>query len=151
MRRGKSVLKEFKEFAMKGNVVDMAVGVVIGGAFGAIVASLVGDVIMPVVGVATGGIDFKELFIPLKGSFATLADAKKAGAPVIAYGLFINSIINFLIIAFSIFIVIKQANRLQKPAVELAPAAPTTKDCPMCCSAIPIKATKCAHCTSALA
>ena len=145
------MLKEFKEFAMKGNVVDMAVGVVIGGAFGAIVASLVGDVIMPVVGVAMGGIDFKELFIPLKGTYATLAEAKKASAPVIAYGLFINSIINFLIIAFSIFMVIKQVNRFKKPEAPPAPAAPTTKDCPMCCTAIPLKASKCPNCTSALA
>lgn len=145
------MLKEFKEFAMKGNVVDMAIGVIIGGAFGAIVTSLVGDVIMPVVGVATGGVDFKELFIPLKGAYATLAEAKKAGAPVIAYGLFINSIINFLIIAFSIFMVINQVSRFEKKPAEVAPAAPTTKDCPMCLSSIPIKATKCAHCTSVLA
>jgi large conductance mechanosensitive channel len=144
------LLKEFKEFAMKGNVVDMAVGVIIGGAFGAIVTSLVGDVFMPVIGLITGGIDFKEMFIPLKGSFATLAEAKKAGAPVIAYGLFINSVINFLIIAFAIFMMIKQLSRFEKKPVE-APAAPTTKDCPMCCSAIPLKATKCPHCTSALA
>jgi large conductance mechanosensitive channel len=144
------VLKEFKEFAMKGNVVDMAVGVVIGGAFGAIVASLVGDVIMPMVGMLTGGIDFKDLFIPLKGSYATLAEATKAGAPVIAYGKFINSVINFLIIAFSIFMVINQVSRFQKPAEIPPPAAPTTKDCPMCCTAIPILAKKCPHCTSTL-
>ena len=144
------MLKEFKEFAMKGNVVDLAVGVIIGGAFGAIVTSLVGDVIMPVVGVATGGVDFKEMFFALKGSYATLAEAKKAGAPVIAYGLFLNTIINFLIVAFSIFLVIKQVNRFEKPVVA-APAAPTTKDCPMCCSAIPLKASKCPNCTSVLA
>ena len=144
------MLKEFKEFAMKGNVVDMAVGVVIGGAFGAIVASLLGDVLMPVIGMLTGGIDFKELFIPLKGSYATLADAAKAGAPVIAYGRFINSIVNFLIIAFVIFMVIKQMNSLKKPVVAPAPAAPTTRDCPLCLMAVPIKALKCGHCTSAL-
>ena len=144
------MLKEFKEFAMKGNVVDMAVGVVIGGAFGAIVASLLGDVIMPVIGMLTGGIDFKELFIPLKGSYATLADAAKAGAPVIAYGRFINSIVNFLIIAFVIFMVIKQMNSLKKPVVAPAPAASTTRDCPLCLMAVPIKALKCGHCTSAL-
>ncbi len=145
------MLKEFKEFAMKGNVVDMAVGVVIGGAFGAIVASMVGDVIMPVVGLATGGMDFKELFIPLKGTYATLAEATKAGAPVIAYGKFINTIINFLIIAFAIFMVITQLSKLKKPEPAPAPAAPTTKDCPMCCTPIPIKASKCPNCTSALA
>ena len=135
---------------MKGNVVDLAVGVIIGGAFGAIVTSLVGDVIMPVVGVATGGVDFKELFIPLKGTFATMAEANKANAPVIAYGRFINTIINFLIIAFSIFMVITQMSKLEKKPAEIA-AVPTTKDCPMCCSAIPLKASKCPHCTSALA
>ena len=145
------MLKEFKEFAMKGNVVDLAVGVIIGAAFGAIVSSLVGDVIMPVIGVLTGGIDFKEMFFSLKGNYATLAEAKKAGAPVIAYGIFINTIINFLIVAFSIFMVIKQVNRFKKPVVELKPAAPTTKDCPMCCTSIPIKAAKCPNCTSVLA
>ena len=145
------MLKEFKEFAMKGNVVDLAVGVIIGGAFGAIVSSLVGDVIMPIVGFLTGGIDFKEMFIPLKGSYATLAAAKEAKAPVISIGLFINAIINFLIVAFSIFLVIKQVNRFQKPVVVLSPTAPTAKDCPMCCTSIPIKAAKCPNCTSALA
>ena len=144
------MLKEFKEFAMKGNVVDLAVGVIIGVAFGAIVSSLVGDVIMPVVGVLTGGVDFKEMFYPLKGTYASLAEAKKAGAPVIAYGLFINAIINFLIVAFSIFMVVKQVNRLQKPVVVLTPLAPVAKDCPMCCTSIPIKAAKCPNCTSAL-
>ena len=145
------MLKEFKEFAMKGNVVDMAVGVVIGGAFGAIVASLLSDVLMPVIGLLSGGVDFKELFIPLKGTYATLAEATKAGAPVIAYGKFINSVVNFLIIAFVIFMIIKQMNRLKKPEAAAVPAAPATKDCPMCCTAIPIKAKKCPNCTSALA
>src|SRR5262245_3942063 len=110
------MLKEFKEFAMRGNVVDLAVGVVIGAAFGAIVNSLVSDVIMPPIGLVTGGIDFKELFVPLNGqTYANLDAAKKAGAPVIAYGVFLNTIVNFLIVAFAIFLLVKQVNRLQKP------------------------------------
>lgn len=142
------MFKEFKEFAMRGNVVDLAVGVIIGAAFGTIVTSLVNDVIMPPIGLATGGIDFKNLFFTLKGdTYATLEEARKGGAVVIAYGSFLNTIVNFLIVAFAIFLLIKQVNRFQRPA----PAAEvTTKDCPYCASAIPLKATRCPLCTSDL-
>jgi len=143
------MLKEFKEFAMRGNVIDMAVGIIIGAAFGKIVTSFVKDVIMPPIGLLTGGVDFSNLFINLSGtSYATLADAQKAGAATINYGTFINTVLDFLIVAFAIFIVIKQINRLKK---EPPPADPTTKDCPECLSTIPIKAKKCAHCTSEVA
>jgi large conductance mechanosensitive channel len=143
------MLKEFKEFIMKGNVLDLAIAVIIGGAFGAIVTSLVGDILMPPLGLAMGKVDFKDLFISLNGqAYASLAAAKTAGAPVIAYGQFINTVINFLIIAFVIFMIVKQANRFKKPAP--APAAPVTKDCPFCASAIPLKAVRCPLCTSAL-
>ena len=139
---------EFKKFIMRGNVLDLAIGVIIGAAFGKIVASLVNDVLMPVLGLATGKVDFANLFVSLNGqTYATLADAKKAAAPVIAYGVFVNTVIEFLIVAFVIFIVVKQVNRLQKPAP--APA-PTTKDCPQCCTAIPLAAKRCPACTSAL-
>jgi large conductance mechanosensitive channel len=144
------MLKEFKAFIMKGNVLDLAVAVIIGGAFGAIVTSLVNDVIMPPIGMVLGHIDFKELFFPLNGqTYATLADAKKAAAPVIAYGAFLNTIINFLIVGFVIFIVVKAANKMQKPAPVVV-AAPTTKDCKFCATAIPIAATRCPNCTSQL-
>jgi len=143
------MLKEFEEFVARGNVIDLAVAVVIGAAFGPIVTSLVNDIIMPPVGMALGNIDFKDLFIGLGGaSFPTLAAAKEAGAPVIAYGIFINTLINFLIVAFAIFMLVKQVNRMKKPAP--APTAPTTKDCPFCLSAVPLKATRCGHCTSEL-
>jgi large conductance mechanosensitive channel len=142
------VFKEFKEFAMRGNVVDLAVGVIIGAAFGTIVNSLVNDVIMPPIGLLLGGLDFKDFFVALNGqSYPTLAAAKAAGAPVIAYGAFINTLINFLIVAFAIFLLIKQVNRFQKPAPA---AAPVTKDCPYCASAIPLKAVRCPNCTSDL-
>jgi large conductance mechanosensitive channel len=143
------MLKEFRDFAMRGNVIDMAVGIIIGAAFGAIVTSMVNDVVMPPIGLALGAVDFSDLFINLSSTpYASLAAAKEAGAPVIAYGAFINTIINFLIVAFVIFLVIKQINRLKKPE----PAAPvTTKDCPRCVTAIPLKATRCPHCTSELA
>src|SRR5579862_8154368 len=142
------MLSEFKKFIMRGNVLDLAIGVIIGGAFGKIVASLVGDVLMPVIGLALGKVDFSGLFISLNGqSYPTLADAKKAAAPVLAYGVFINTVIEFLIVAFVIFIIVKQVNRFQKPAPA---AAPTTKDCPQCCTAIPIGAKRCPACTSAL-
>lgn len=119
-----SIIKEFKDFAMRGNVLDMAVGIIIGAAFGTIVSSLVNDVIMPPIGLVTGGLDFKDLFVVLDGgTFATLAEATKAGAPVIRYGMFINAVINFLIIAFAIFMLIKQVNRFKK-AEAAAPAAP---------------------------
>ena len=143
------MLKEFKEFAMRGNVIDMAVGIIIGAAFGKIVTSFVKDVIMPPIGLLTGGVDFSSLFLNLSSTpYATLAEAQKAGAATINYGAFINTILDFIIIAFAIFIVIKQINRLKK---EPPPADPTTKECPECLSVIPIKATKCAHCTSAVA
>jgi large conductance mechanosensitive channel len=143
------MLKEFRDFAMRGNVIDMAVGIIIGAAFGGIVTSLVNDVIMPPIGLALGAVDFSDLFINLSGTdYPSLAAAKEAGAPVIAYGAFINTVINFIIVAFAIFIVIKQLNRLKRPA----PAAdPTTKDCPRCATAIPLKATRCPNCTSELA
>jgi large conductance mechanosensitive channel len=141
------MFKEFKEFAMRGNVLDLAIGVIIGAAFGAVVASLVSDVIMPPIGLVTGGMDFKDLFVVLNGqTYPNLDTAKKAGAPVIAYGNFINTIINFIIVAFAIFLLVKQVNRLKKP--EPAPAAPSTKDCPYCAMSIPAKATRCPLCTS---
>src|ERR1700690_4363226 len=135
------MLKEFKEFAMRGSVIDLAVGVIIGGAFGKIITSLVTDVIMPPIGLLLHGMDFSNLFISLNGQvYTTLADAQKAGAPTLNYGNFINNVIDFLIVALVIFLMIRAINRLQKPA----PAAPsTTKDCPYCFTAIPIKATRC--------
>jgi large conductance mechanosensitive channel len=144
------MLKDFKAFVMKGNVLDLAVAVIIGGAFGAIVTSLVNDVIMPPIGMILGHIDFKDLFVSLNGqSYPTLAAAKTAAAPAIAYGQFLNTVFNFLIVAFVIFIVVRMASKLQRaPAV--APAAPTTKDCPFCFTAIPIPAKRCPNCTSQL-
>jgi large conductance mechanosensitive channel len=144
------MLKEFKEFAMRGNVLDMAVGIVIGAAFGRIVAVFVSDVLMPPIGVLMGKADFSNLFINLSGKpVSTIAEAKAAGAATINYGLFLNSVIDFLIVAFAIFLLIKQVNRLKRQP-EPAPAAPTTKDCPYCLSSVAIKATRCAHCTSEL-
>ena len=148
------MLKEFKEFAMRGNVVDMAVGIIIGAAFGAIVKSLVDDVIMPPIGMLLGNVDFSNLFVVLKDGaaavapYASLADAKKAGAITVNYGIFINSVISFLIVAFAVFMLIRSINRLKKK--EEAPAAPATKECPFCASAISIKATRCPSCTSEL-
>ena len=139
------MLKEFKEFAMKGNVVDMAVGIIIGAAFGKIVSSLVADVIMPPIGMLMGRVNFADLYFPLSGTFESLAQAKATGAPTINYGLFLNTVIDFVIVAFVIFMIVKQMNRLKKPA---APAAPTTRDCTYCLMAIPLKATKCGHCAS---
>jgi len=146
--------KEFKEFAMKGNVVDMAVGIIIGAAFGTIVKSLVDDVIMPPIGLLLGNVDFTNFFVVIKegataGPFATLAEAQKAGAVTINYGLFITTIISFLIVAFSVFLLIRGMNRLRREK-EAPPAEPTAKECPHCLSAIPIKATRCAFCTSEL-
>jgi large conductance mechanosensitive channel len=148
------MLEEFKKFAMRGNVVDMAVGIIIGGAFGTIVKSLVSDVIMPPVGLLLGGVDFADWFITLKegataGPYATVAAAKEAGAVTLNAGLFINSMISFLIVAFAVFLLIKGMNSLQKEAEE-PEAEPTEKDCPHCFTAIPIKATRCPHCTSEL-
>jgi large conductance mechanosensitive channel len=142
------MLKDFKAFVMRGNVLDLAVAVVIGAAFGAIVTSLVNDMVMPPIGLLLGRMDFKDLFISLTGgSFATLAAAKAAGAPVLAYGQFLNTIINFLIVAFVIFLVVRSASKLQRAP---ATAAPVTKDCPYCCSPIPIPASRCPQCTSDL-
>jgi len=143
------MFKEFKEFIMRGNVLDLAIAVIIGGAFGGIVNSMVNDIVMPPIGLITGHVDFKDKFISLNGqTYATLADAKKASAPILAYGQFINTVINFLIIASVIFVIVKQANRFKAPAPE--PAAPATKDCPYCASAIPLKAIRCPQCTSDL-
>lgn len=140
------MLKEFKEFAMKGNVLDMAIGVIIGGAFGKIVSSLVSDVLMPPIGLLMGKVDFSSLFLTLSGTpQPSLAAAKAAGTPTVNYGVFLQTVFDFLIIAFVIFILVKQINRLKTPEPT---TAPTTKDCPQCLSTIPIKATKCAHCTS---
>lgn len=144
------MFKEFKKFAMRGNVVDMAVGIIIGAAFGKIVASFVKDIIMPPIGLLLGDVDFSNLFVNLsEGSYATLAQAQEAGAATLNYGAFINTVVDFLIVAFAIFIVIRQMNRLKKPE-EAASAEPTTKDCPFCLSAIPIKASRCPSCTSEL-
>jgi large conductance mechanosensitive channel len=149
------MFKEFKEFAMRGNVVDMAVGIIIGAAFGSIVNSLVSDVIMPPIGLILGNVDFSNLFVVMKqgakaaGPYISIADAKAAGAVTLNYGLFLNSIISFIIVAFSVFILIKGINRLKRKE-EAPPAEPTTKECPYCLSAIPVKAVKCGHCTSEL-
>jgi large conductance mechanosensitive channel len=147
------MFKEFKEFAMRGNVIDMAVGIIIGAAFGTIVKSLVSDVIMPPIGLLLGNVDFTNLFIVLKGgagaSFKTLAEAQEVGAVTLNYGVFINTIISFLIVAFAVFLVIRNINRLKKQE-EAPPAEPTTKECPQCFSTISIKASRCSFCTSTL-
>ena len=142
------MFKEFKEFAMRGNVLDMVVGIIIGAAFGRIITSLVNDVIMPPIGLLLGKVDFSKLFINLSGTpYATLAEAKNAGAPVIGYGAFLNTILDFIVVAFVIFLLIRQVNRLKR---EPAPAPATTKECPYCLSVIPLKATRCGHCTAQL-
>ena len=144
------MLKEFKEFAMRGNVLDMAIGIVIGVAFGKIVTSFVNDVVMPPIALLFGKVDFSNLFIDLSGkSYATLAEAKAAGAATIRYGLFLNTVVDFIIVAFVIFLLIQQINRMTREPEEV-PAAPTTKECPYCLSSIAIKATRCSHCTSEL-
>ena len=144
------MLKDFREFIARGNAFDLAVGVIIGGAFAAIVNSLVNDVVMPPIGVLLRGVDFSNLFLPLKGgTYPSLAAAKAAGVPTIAYGAFVNTLINFLIVAFVVFLLVRGVNRLKRQP--LAPErVPTTKQCPLCLSTIPIKATRCAHCTSDL-
>jgi large conductance mechanosensitive channel len=144
------MLKEFKEFAMKGNVLDLAVGIIIGGAFGKIVSSLVGDVLMPPIGLVMGKVNFSDLYINLSGGqFASLKAATDAGAAVIKYGVFLQAVIDFIIVAFVVFLLVKQVNRMKKEPAP-APVVPTTKDCPHCLSSIPIKATKCGACTSDL-
>lgn len=148
------MLKDFKDFAMRGNVVDMAVGIIIGGAFGTIVKSLVSDVIMPPIGLLLGGVDFSDLFLTLKegaaaGPYATLAAAQEAGAVTISYGLFFNAVLSFVIVAFAVFLMIRSLNKM-KAEEEEAPAEPTTKECGFCFSEVPIKATRCPSCTSEL-
>lgn len=142
------MLKEFREFAARGNVVDMAVGVILGAAFGKIVSSLVTDVVMPPLGLLIGKVDFSNLFLNLSGqTHRTLAEAKAAGAATINYGVFLNAVLDFLIVGFAVFLLVRQVNRLsRKPA----PPAPDTRDCPYCLSSVPLKATRCAHCTSTL-
>ena len=148
------MLKEFKEFAVRGNVVDMAVGIIIGAAFGTIIGSLVADVIMPPIGLLLGNVDFANLFLVLKegkvaGPYASLAAAKAAGAVSINIGIFVNTVINFIIVAFAIFLLIRNVNQMKRRE-QAPPPVPTTKDCPHCFTAIPIKATRCPHCTSEL-
>jgi large conductance mechanosensitive channel len=141
------MLKEFKEFIMRGNVVDLAVGVIIGAAFGKIVTSLIEDVIMPPIGLLLGGVDFANLFIPLRGSYSTLAEAKAAAVPTINYGMFLNTVIQFVVIALVIFLVVRAINRLKRRSEE---PPPETKPCSYCFSSIPIKAVRCPNCTSDL-
>jgi large conductance mechanosensitive channel len=142
------MLKEFKEFAMKGNVLDMAIGIIIGAAFGKIITSLVADVIMPPIGLILGRVDFSSLFLSLSGThYDSLAAAKAAGAATINYGVFLNNLVDFLIVAFVIFLVVRQVNQWKKP---VPAAAPVTKECPYCFTAIPIKAMRCPNCTSEL-
>jgi large conductance mechanosensitive channel len=148
------MLREFKEFAMRGNVVDMAVGIIIGAAFGTIVSSLVSDIIMPPIGLLLGNVDFSNLFIVLKagtptGPYTSLADAQAASAVTLNYGAFVNTIISFLIVAFAVFLLIRGINRLKRQE-EAPPAEPTTKECPYCLTTIPLKATRCPNCTSKL-
>lgn len=139
------MFKDFKEFVMRGNVMDLAVGIVIGAAFGAVIASFVTDILTPPLGLLLGGVDFTNLFISLSDrQFATLAEAKAAGAPTLNYGVFLNSIVSFLIVAFAIFLLVRQINRARGPA----PAAEPTRDCPFCASKIAARATRCPFCTS---
>jgi len=147
------MMKEFREFIMRGSVIDMAVGIIMGAAFGTIVKSLVDDVIMPPIGLLLGKVDFANLFVVIQrgaaaaGPYPTLADARAAGAVTVNYGMFFNTIVSFLIVAFVVFLIIRQINRLRRPK-EAPPAAPTTRDCPFCLTAIPVKAIRCPHCTS---
>lgn len=146
------MVEEFKKFVLRGNVMDLAVGVIIGGAFGKIVSSLVNDLLMPLIGLALGKVSFVDLFVSLDGkAYESLQAARDAGGSVLAYGNFLQNIIDFLVIAFVIFLIVRAINRMTaKPAPAPAAAAPTTKDCPHCATAIPIKATRCPHCTSQL-
>lgn len=153
------MFEEFKKFAVRGNVIDMAVGIIIGGAFGTIVKSLVADVIMPPIGLALGGVDFANLMLVISegataGPYLTVADAKAAGAVTINYGLFLNAVISFVIVAFAVFMLVKGINALrereEKPSEPETPAPPTTKECPHCLSTIALGASRCPHCTSAL-
>lgn len=144
------MLKEFKEFALRGNMLDMAVGIILGAAFGNIVSSLVNDLLMPPLGLLLGRVDFTNLFLSLSGQpYASLAEARAAGAPTLNYGLFVNTVVHFVIVAFAVFLLVRQINRLRRRA-EAPPAAPATRDCPYCLSPIPLKALRCAHCTSEL-
>ncbi len=150
-KKGKGLVGEFREFIMRGNVLDMAVGVIIGAAFGSIVTSLVDDILMPVISLVTGGLDFSNWFIALNGeSYSTLAAAQEAGAATLNFGSFISAVINFLIVAFCIFLVVKSFNAMNEKLHPTVEAAPTTKVCPYCKSEIPIEATRCPHCTSEL-
>lgn len=145
------MLEEFKKFAIKGNVIDLAVGVIIGAAFGKITNSLVADVIMPPIGLLLGKIDFTNLFISLDGkAYATLADAKAAAAPTLNYGVFLQTILDFVLVAFAVFLLVKQVTRFRRTEEAAAPPAPETQDCPMCTKAIPVKAKRCPECTEVL-
>jgi large conductance mechanosensitive channel len=146
------MLKAFKDFALRGNVVDLAIGIVIGGAFSNIVSSFVSDILMPPIGLLLGNTDFSNFFINLSGRrYDSLAAAEEAGAATINYGVFINTILDFIIIAFALFLIVRQINRLQRQKEEEKPAEPTTKQCPYCMTEIPVEATRCPHCTSHLA
>jgi len=147
------MLKEFREFAMRGNVVDMAVGIIVGGAFGGIVKSLVSDILMPPLGLLVGGVDFSDFFVVLRGGaepgpYATLAAAQKAGAVTVNYGAFVNSVLSFVIVAFAVFLLVRAINRMRRAQEETPPAEPTTRACPFCYSVIPVRATRCPQCTS---
>ncbi|MBZ5545295.1 MAG: large conductance mechanosensitive channel protein MscL [Acidobacteriia bacterium] len=142
------MFKEFKEFAMRGNVLDMAVGIIVGAAFGKIITSFVADILMPPIGLVLGKVDFSNMFINLgEGAYTKLAEAKAAGVPTLNYGLFANTVIDFLIVSFAVFLLVRQVNRLRAAP---APAAPTARDCPFCLTAIPLKAVRCPACTSDL-
>jgi large conductance mechanosensitive channel len=143
------MLKEFREFALRGNVLDMAIGIIIGAAFGKIITSFVNDILMPPIGLLLGSVDFSNLFVSLSGQpYATLAEAQAAGAATINYGLFINTVLDFVIVAFVVFLFVRQVNRTRRE--EEAPPAEPTKECPHCLSTVPLKATRCPHCTSEL-
>jgi large conductance mechanosensitive channel len=149
------MIREFREFALRGNLVDMAVGIIIGSAFGTIVTSLVSDVIMPPIGLLLGNVAFSDLFVVLRegasaGPYATLAEAQQAGAVTLNYGAFINTVVSFLIVALAVFLLIRSLNRLKRQQQEISPEAPTIKSCPYCFMTIPIQAARCPHCTSAL-